>query len=294
MKGGLLAASSAFAYGVTVVIGRHLASSGLGSAEILGVRFAIAAGFIFGLVLVLRRPLMPARGERLIAFLVGAVGYAGQATLFYLALSKGTAGAVALLFYAYPAMVTVGESITSRTLPTARAIAAVILSAMGAAIIVSTGGRLEISRSGIVLSLAAAAAFAAYLLAGDRLLHRTHSATVSAWVALGAAIALLVRAMTTGGIQVPAKEAPLLVLYGASTGVAFVCMFAALRLIGSQRTAVVMTLEALFAVLLGALFLSETIGIRTAIGGLAILAGAILATTASPSASQTESVVSAP
>jgi len=290
----LFAALSAFAYGVTVVIGRHLASSGLGSAEILGVRFAIAAGFIFGLVVVLRRPLLPARGERVIAFLVGALGYAGQATLFYVALSKGTAGAVALLFYAYPAMVTVGEAIANRTMPETRAVIAVVLSAVGAATIVTTGGRLEISRSGILLALGAAAAFAAYLVAGDRLLHRTDSATVSAWVALGAAVALLARALGTGGIHVPASEAPLLVLYGASTGVAFVCMFAALRIIGSQRTAVVMTLEALFAVLLGALFLSETIGIRTAIGGAAILAGAVLVTTAKPTDVQTGSVVSAP
>lgn len=294
MKGGLFAALSAFAYGVTVVIGRYLASSGLGSAEILGVRFAIAAACIFALVVVLRRPLFPARGERVRPFLIGVLGYAGQATLFYLALSKGTAGAVALLFYAYPAMVTIGEAVTSRTIPPPRAVVAVVLSAAGAAMIVTSGGRVEISRTGVFLALGAAAAFAAYLVAGDRLIPRTDSATASAWVALGAAVALLVRALTTGGIQVPSSEAPRLVLYGASTGVAFVCMFVALRLIGSQRTAVVMTLEALFAVLLGALFLSESIGIRTALGGAAILAGAILATTATPAAAQIGSVVSEP
>lgn len=278
--GGALAAASAFTYGITVVIGRHLASSGLGSAEILGLRFAISTVCLVALLLVIRRPLVPARGERSVAFAIGAVFYAGQATLFYLALSKGTAGAVALLFYAYPAMVTVGEAIQSRRPPTGRATVSVALSAAGAAVIVTGGGRLELSRTGMLLALAAAAAFATYLVSGDRLLRCSDTATVSAWVAGGAAVSLLVRALTTGGVHLPAGELLLLLLYGGSTGVAFVCMFAALRQIGSSRTAVVMTLEALFAVLLGAVFLSEAIGIRTGLGGAAILAGAVLASTA--------------
>jgi drug/metabolite transporter (DMT)-like permease len=53
-------------------------------------------------------------------------------------------------------------------------------------------------------------------------------------------------------------------------------MFAALRRIGPRRTAIVMTLEAFFAILLAAVFLHEGIGPVQLLGGAAILAATVL------------------
>jgi drug/metabolite transporter (DMT)-like permease len=53
-------------------------------------------------------------------------------------------------------------------------------------------------------------------------------------------------------------------------------MFAGLRRIGPRRTAIVMTLEAVFAIVLAALFLGEGIGPLQLAGGTAILAATIL------------------
>ena len=97
MWGSLLAAAGAVSYGVTVMVGRRLAVAGLGPATVLGTRFGSAGLFLLLLLLLLGRPLLPARGERLAAFGLGAVLYAGEAACFFLGLERGTASAVALL-----------------------------------------------------------------------------------------------------------------------------------------------------------------------------------------------------
>jgi drug/metabolite transporter (DMT)-like permease len=103
------AAGSAIAFGFTVVIGRALATDGLGGFTALGIRFVLGAAMLFALQAVRRGPLLPAPGERLAVIGLGAVGYAVEASFFYLGLERGTAAAVTLIFYAYPAIVTVAE-----------------------------------------------------------------------------------------------------------------------------------------------------------------------------------------
>jgi drug/metabolite transporter (DMT)-like permease len=53
-------------------------------------------------------------------------------------------------------------------------------------------------------------------------------------------------------------------------------MFAALRRLGSQRTSVLLTLEAVFAIVLSAIFLDEGLGAVQALGGVAVLAAALI------------------
>src|SRR4029077_18621349 len=65
-----------------------------------------------------------------------------------------------------------------------------------------------------------------------------------------------------------------LLLYGAATASAFALTFAALERIGASRTAGVMTLEAVTAVLLGGLILGERIHLAQLAGGAAILVAA--------------------
>ena len=70
----------------------------------------------------------------------------------------------------------------------------------------------------------------------------------------------------------------MLFLYGFATALAFALTFAALRRLGTARTAVIGTLEAFSAILLGAAFLGERITAVQALGGAVIvLAAAVIA-----------------
>src|SRR6185437_10841354 len=97
---------------------------------------------------------VPPRGATLRILALGAVGYAGQSTLFYLSLARGTAATCILLFYAYPALV---------------------------ALVATSSGPLEISQAGIALALGSACVFALYVVAGSTLSSGLHPMTMAAW-----------------------------------------------------------------------------------------------------------------
>ena len=261
---------------MTIVIGRTVAREGLSSATTLSVRFGVAAAVLFALIALRKHSLLPAPGERTSAFLLGAVGYMVESTLFYMGLERGTAAAVSLLFYAYPAVVTVLEVALGRTRPSPLAVGALALAVVGTIVVVVSGGDVAISASGIAFSLASAVSFAVYLLVSHSLMRATPPPVTAAWVAGGAALGQVVRGFASGTLGGPGDRLVLLVLNGIATAAAFGLMFAALRRLGPGPTAVVMTLEAVFAVLLAAVFLDEGLTALQAAGGLAVLVGATI------------------
>lgn len=274
--GTAAAAAGALAYGITIVVNRTLATRGFGPQSVLGIRFGVAAAALLLVMAALGQPLLPERGERLRALLLGAIGYAVESSLFYSALERGSAGAVALLFYSYPAMVTIAELLGRQVHASRRLVAALVLSGAGTAVIVAGGERLAISRSGIAFALASAAGFSAYLLASSRIVPRTHALTNAAWVAAGAALSLLTQGAVLGGLRAPGASWWLMILNGVATAAAFGFMFTALKRLGASRTAVVMTLEAASAVVLAALVLHESLAPVQLVGGAAVLGATVL------------------
>lgn len=275
-RGALLAVASALSYAVTIVVGRSLAKAGLGPDTVLGIRFSLGGAILLAVLLIRRGPLLPAPGERLAAMLLGLVGYGTESTLFYLGLEHGTAAAVTLLFYAYPALVTVYELVTGRARQRGRQLSALLLAGAGLALVVGAGSSLSISRVGVLFALGSATTFAIYLVLSHRLLRISPALPVAAWTASGAGISFLARGVAFDAFSSPAGHWPVLLLNGVATSSAFFFMYAALRRLGPRRTGVVMTLEALFAVVLGAVALGESVNALQAVGGLAVLAAAAL------------------
>lgn len=274
MGGALCALGAASAFGVTIVVQRSLAQEDLPVTTVLGVRFGIASALLLALLAVRREAMCPAVGERRSAALLGIVGYATEAGVFYLALARGTAGAVALLFYAYPALVVLLEIARGAQPVRARTLVALALSSAGAVLVVVAGSRVAISGVGIALALGAAACFAVYLVTSDHLIRRSGALVTAAWVAGGASAALLVAGALTRGIHVPADSVVRLGLNGSATAVAFALLYAALPRLGAGPTAVVMTMEAFVALVLAAVVLDEPVSALQVAGGVGILAGA--------------------
>jgi drug/metabolite transporter (DMT)-like permease len=242
---------------------------------VLGIRFTSAALLVLALLALMRRSLLPVPGERVRAFLLGCIGYAVESTLFFAGLQRGTAAAVTLLFYAYPSVVTLIEFALGRP-PQRSLVVAIALSAAGTVLVVTAGGEVTITTAGAVFALLSAASFAVYLLVSHRVITRTDGLTTGAWVALGAGLAQLVRAVVQGDLQPIDGHWPVMLLNGLATAAAFSLMFAALRRLGPSPTAVVMTLEAVSAIVLAAVFLDETLTALQLVGGAAILAATLL------------------
>lgn len=242
----------------------------------LGIRFGVAGAVLLLILTGLRRSLLPVPGERVRVFLMGFLGYAFESTFFYAALQHGSAAAVSLLFYAYPAIVVIIGAASGRDPLRKRTAAALALSAGGSVLVVTGGGTVSVTGLGVACALGSAVSFAVYLTVSHAIVSRTDSLTISAWVAVGASLSFLMRGALFGNLQSPSGHVPAMVGNGVATSAAFTLMFAGLKRLGPAQTAVVMTLEALFAIVLAGVFLGETLRVIQILGGIALLGATVL------------------
>src|SRR4029077_20316880 len=98
------------------------------------------------------------------------------------------AAAVALIFYAYPAVLAVVETVSGAIRLSARTLVALALSISGSAIVAIGGGKVAISGAGVLFVCGAVVMFSAYALLSHRVLPRTDSLTAAAWTAIGASV----------------------------------------------------------------------------------------------------------
>jgi drug/metabolite transporter (DMT)-like permease len=279
-----LALLAVFCFGITIVLLRWLATEGVTSATALSLRFTMAGVMLLVALRLLGRPLLPPPGERVRAILFLGVGlYTFESTTFYLALERGTAAAVALLFYLYPAVVTVVEVALGAMRISRVTVVSLVLALVGGTIVAIGGGRVSISVSGIGFVLASVAFFSTYVVASHRVIPKTDALTAAAWTALGAAGGVTVIGVGQDALHVPSARALLAIAGAASvTAIAFTLFFVVLDRLGPSRTAIVMALEAVFGALLSAIFLDERLRPLVVVGGIAILAGAVLAAISQP------------
>jgi drug/metabolite transporter (DMT)-like permease len=278
-----LGAAGAFAFGCTILFSRAVARDSLAPSVALGIRFGVAGLLLLGVLGLSGRPLLPPPGERLIVFLLGFVAYSVESTCFYLGLERGTAAAVALIFYAYPAVIAVAEVVLGVTKWSTRTLLALALAVSGSALVAVGGGPLAISAAGVAFVGASIVMFSTYVILSDRLLVRTDSITAATWTAVGASLGTVSFGLVRGSLEAPSAHA-LLVLgaNGIATATAFTLFFVVLDRLGATRTAIVMALEAVTGIVLSAIFLGESVRPVVAFGGAAVLAGAVLAALGTP------------
>ena len=269
-------------FGGVVVLGKIVTDGGLPVPAYLAVRFAVAAVLLAVALAATRQPLAAASGERWRLGVLGMAGYGLEAGLFFGALRHSSAATATLLFFTYPVIVTLLAAMTGRGLPGRLVVVALCSSVAGAALVVVAGHGLAISGVGVLFALAAALVFSLYLLGANAVLDRTNSLTGSMWVSAAAAVALAAAAVVsgTGAWPVGLRQWGPVLGSGGFTAGAFVCLLAGLRRIGPVRAAIVGSTEPLAATVLAVIFLRESLGAATVVGGALILAGAVTASLA--------------
>jgi drug/metabolite transporter (DMT)-like permease len=280
--GGVLAAAASLQFGAIVVIGRRVLERGMTVESMLAFRFGTAALLLVIVLVALRRPLLAAPGERAGTAALAVFGYSVESSFFFTAARHGTVAAATLLFFTYPVFVTLGAWLFGRRSPARLTLVALVCAVAGAAIVAGTGAGLSIETTGVVFALAAAGTYSAYLVGADLVLRRTHPLTSAMWVSAGASAGLFAFSAVAGRYTSPtiALDWWSLLAMGAASAGAFVCLMGALQRIGAVRTAIVSATEPLAAAFLAYVFLDETVGGGTALGGGLILVAAVVASLA--------------
>jgi probable blue pigment (indigoidine) exporter len=281
---GIAAALAAvLLFGATVVLQASLRRRGVAPMAAVGLRYLIAAVICAAVLVGGRRPVLPVPGERGRAFVLGALVYALQAILFYVALGHGTAGAVSILFYTYPVMVLAIILVQTRRPPTARIGVAALASFSGAALLVAAGSSVVLDGAGAVLALSSSACAAGFLVANNALLPRSSSLGAAAMVSAGVAVSTLVLAPLFGGAGTLEGVSWLLLLgAGAATGFGTAAMYTALAALGAPRTSAILAGQTGVAVLGSWWLLDDPVVLGQLVGGAFIVAAVVLSARARP------------
>jgi drug/metabolite transporter (DMT)-like permease len=283
LRGTLLALASAAGFGIMPVLTKVAYDDGASVAGVLSVRFSLASLVLLALAR-WRGERLPRGSQALQVFLLGAVGYVVESACYFAALTRISAGLTALLLYAYPALVVLLSAVVTRHRPTVTATGCVVVASMGTGLTIGpvAGGQW----TGVALGLAAAVAYATYIVVSARAVAGVGPFATSAVVMAGAALVYDGYALSTHATLPSSSGAWWAVLGVAFLGtvVAVAAFFWALDLLGPADTAVISTFEPVVSVVAAALFLSESLTLLQLAGGALVL-GAVAILARSPATS---------
>jgi drug/metabolite transporter (DMT)-like permease len=275
--GSLFSVLMASSFAVVVILGKQVQAGRL-PFVMLAIRFGGQSVLLFSALVLLGRPILPPKGERLWLAVAGTIGYGSESAFYFSALNHGSAAAVTLLFYTYPVWVMLATIGFDRKVPPRTLFAALGLALVGSAVVVLGGASADVQRVGIVLAICTSFAYTAYLVTTDRNVRRTDPLTAAAWLGLGAASANLVYAFAFRAVFVPpAGQWWRLAGMALFSAAAFAAMLAGLQRVGAVRNAIIGVMEPLTVAVLAYLFLAEPVTPAVAIGGVLILGGAVIA-----------------
>ena len=278
LKGIALAALSSVAFGTLAVIAKLTYRVGAQPVALLAARFAFAAVLLSLAHLTMGRSLKIAPKRAIRLMLLGGLGYASEAALFFLALDRSPASVVSLIFYSYPLWTGLMAFATRLEPFRWRLLAAFVIGFSGVAMIFSlpAGGL-----AGPLLALAAAVAVAIFYVVAQVVIRDADTNAAALWTATGAMLALTLSCLILGQ-GLPAAALPGAAGLGVATAVAFTAMYAAIARIGSSRATIAALLEPITTVLLAALFLAEALTWRVALGTALVAVALPLVATSQP------------
>jgi len=206
----------------------------------------------------------------------------GQAAIAFVSLSALRyipAAMLTFLFYTYPAWVAIIAAIRGSEHITRGRAVALLLSLAGIALMVGIPGAGHLHPIGVLLALASALMYAAYIPMIDYLGRDLPPAVTSVYASAGAAVILVIVAFAQGGLGVrftPVAWGSIATMAVVSTVLAFIAFLRGLAVIGPVRTAIMSTIEPFWTALLGGLVLRQALGPRTLLGGVCIAVAVVL------------------
>ncbi len=285
MKTYLKLALTAVFWAGAFIAGKHV-SLHLGPFAIAFLRFALAALLL--LVMVYRKHGKLPRLDRtqvVAVLLLGATGIFAYNAMFFKGLSLVEAGRASVIIATSPAFIAVGSVIIFRErLGWGRSLG-VLLSILGAAVVVSRGDLRQILTGGAgegeLLIFGCVLSWTAYSLIGKSIMRGLSPLVAVSYSIVAGTLALFVAALPAG-LGRDLGRATILdwlsIVYMAvfATVLGFVWFYEGVREIGPTRASLCINFVPVFAVLLAFLLLREPLTLSLALGAALVLSGSYL------------------
>jgi len=267
---------SAISFGLMPIFATLCYKSGLNIKTILLFRFLIAA-ILINIYIILKGYSYP-RGKLLIMlFFMGAVLYSAQAFLYFSAVGLIGSSLTSILLYLYPSIVLFLSVILLKTRVYKQDILALILTTIGAILVV--GIRFEnINLLGIIFGISAALVYSVYIVVGTKAMQGTTPIVGTGVILFGASCIYVIYGLSTK-ITIPntfEQWGWIFAITIISTLVAIITFFAGLKLIGPVKASMISTFELVVTLVCAYLMLGEKIEFIQIAGGIFILTSALI------------------
>ncbi len=275
-SGIALALISASAFASLGLFAKYLFAYGMSVQQALAWRFTVASAILWIWSLATGRHKRPARDYRS-AVLLGLFGFAPQAGLYFVTVKLLGPGLTGLLLYLYPAFVVVMGSLFLRKRPVRAQLIALILSTAGCVLTLWTRG--QYPAAGYILGVLVALTYAAYLVAGERVLAKLDPVFATTVLMSAAAIVYWSITLATNAFSLPSQPSVVAAVLGIAafgTVVPIVMLFAAMARIGAADTSLVSTVEPLVTIALSAAIFGDRLSLLQLGGGALILAAVVV------------------
>lgn len=267
------------------IAGKHAAGH-LDSSSIAFLRFALAAGLLLALTRK-REGRLPRPDGRQMATLVllGFVGIFGYNFMFFKGLRLIEAGRASLIIATCPAFIALSSAILFRERLGGLRLTGILLSVLGAAVVVSKGQISSIVHGGVgpgeLLILGCVLSWVVYSLLGKTIMRALSPLVAVSYTVIVGTLALFVTAWLEGLGENLSRASALdavAIVYMAVFGtvVGFVWFYEGINDIGVTRAGLFINFVPVFAVLLAYLILGEPLTGSLAVGACLVLIGVFL------------------
>ncbi|MEU0915555.1 EamA family transporter [Streptomyces althioticus] len=299
-----LALVSAVAFGGSGVAAKPLIEAGLDPLHVVWLRVAGAALVMLPLA-VRHRALLRRRPALLAGF--GLFAVAGVQACYFAAISRIPVGVALLVEYLAPALVLGYVRFVQRRPVTRAAAVGVVLAVGGLACVVEVWAGLGFDALGLALALGAACCQVGYFVLSDQGSDSEESpdplGVIAYGLLIGAAVLTVVArpwsmdwSVLTGTAAMDGTPVAAFLLLGwivlVATVAAYVTGVLSVRRLSPQVVGVVACLEAVIATVLAWVLLGEHLSAPQIVGGVIVLAGALIAQSSAPAKTPGEPVAS--
>lgn len=263
---------SGAAFGLLPWFARTAYDHGTEPLGMLAVRFTFASILLLAIHSVRKKDIsLPSKKLSIQLFLLGAVGYAPQATFFFFGVERIDTSLATVIFYTYPAFVVLASWVVFRHTPSVRMAACLIVAVFGTAL---TAGQISSgSGFGVALMFGASIWYTGYILISSKITGQSGAIVSLTYVMVGAAVShLLLLALLRPSL--PQDTTGWLAVFAAaivSTVIAMGFFFAGVSRIGPGEAAVFSTIEPVVSIAVGVYALDENLTTTRIVGALCVL-----------------------
>lgn len=263
---------SGAAFGLLPWFARIAYDHGAEPFGMLMARFVFASVVMLAVRMFVRRDEpRPVRPLEVRLFLLGALGYAPQASFFFFGVDRIDISLATVIFYSYPVFVVIASWVVFRHAPSVRTTLCLAVALVGTAL---TAGQVQAgSWTGVALMLGAATWYSGYILVSSRIVKHSGAFVSLMYVMIGAAVAhAIIYALTRPDLPVDLTGWSAIVAAAVvSTILAMGFFFAGVSRVGPGEAAVLSTIEPVVSIAIGVTVLNEDMTAPRLIGALLVL-----------------------